>query len=93
MQQAIGNEIGKDMSKNWGCDLGRSSRNLFHNKYETSGLTHGVGFVVTGSMESLLELKKRLQSVYPINANIIGAGSAKSIKALNLGQNVGERQG
>ena len=46
-------------------------------------MTHGDDFVVTGSKGSLLELKKRLETVYPIKASIIGAGSAKSIKALN----------
>ena len=39
--------------------------------------------MVAGSKESLLELKKQLESVYPIKASIIGAGSAKSIKALS----------
>ena len=70
--------------ESWGYELGRSSRNLFHNKKKkTSGLTHGDGFVVTGTKGSLLELKKQLESVYPIKASIIGAGSTKSIKALN----------
>ena len=36
--------------ENWGYELGRSSRNLFHHKKKkTSGLTHGDDFVVTGS--------------------------------------------
>ena len=39
--------------------------------------------MVTGTKESLLELKKQLVSVYPIKASIIGASSTKSIKALN----------
>ena len=39
--------------------------------------------MVAGSKESLLELKKQLESVCPIKASIIGAGSAKSIKALS----------
>ena len=39
--------------------------------------------MVTGTKGSPLELKKQLESVYPINASIIGASSAKSIKALN----------
>ena len=70
--------------ENWGYELGRSSRILFHNKKRnTSGMTHGDDFVVTGTKESLLELKKQLESVYPIKASIIGAGSAKSIKVLN----------
>ena len=39
--------------------------------------------MVTGTNESLLELKKQLESVYPIKASIIGAGSTKSFNALN----------
>ena len=46
-------------------------------------MTHGDDFVVKGSKGSMLELKNKLESVYPIKANIIGAGSAKSVKALN----------
>ena len=46
-------------------------------------MTHGDHFVVTGSKESLLELKKQLESVFPIKVSITGAGSAKRIKALN----------
>ena len=37
----------------------------------------------TGTKVSLLQLKKQLETVYPSKATIIGAGSAKSIKALN----------
>ena len=70
--------------ESWGCELVRSSSNLFHNKkQQTSDLTHGDDFVVTGSQESQLELKKQLESVYPIKASIIGAGSTQGIKALN----------
>ena len=70
--------------ENWRHQLGRSSRSLFHNqKKKTLGLTHGDDFVVTGSKGSLFELKKQLESVYPTKASSIGAGSAKSIKALN----------
>ena len=59
--------------ENWVYELGRSSRNLFqHKTRKTSGLTHGDDFVVTGMKESLLELKKQLESVYPIKASIIG---------------------
>ena len=46
-------------------------------------MTHGDDFVVTGTKESLLELKKQLESVYPIKASIVGAGSTKSIKVLS----------
>ena len=70
--------------ENLGYELGRSSRTLFHNsKRKTSGLTHGDDFVVTGTKRRLLELKKQLESVYPINASIIGPGSTKNIKAPN----------
>ena len=63
--------------ENWGHELGRSSRNLFHNKKrKTSVLRHGDDFVVTGT-------KGSLESVYPIKASIIGAGSTKSMQALN----------
>ena len=69
--------------EHWENELWRSPRNLFHNKNQkTSGLTHGDDFVVTGSKASLLELKKWLESVYPIKANIIWRGSAR-IKVLN----------
>ena len=56
-----------------------------HNrKQKISGLTCGDDFVVTGSRESLLEIKKRLESVHPIKVSIISASPDKSIKALNL---------
>ena len=74
----------------WNYELGRSSRNLFRNKKErTSGLTHGDDFVVTGLKG--VELKRGLESLYPIKASIIGANSAKSIKALNRRICCGER--
>ena len=85
MQQAIGKEIGKGLCENWGHELGRSLRQLVpqQDARKTPGLTHGDDLVVTGTNESLLELKKQLESVYPIKASIIGAGSTQSIKALN----------
>ena len=47
----------RDAAGNWERDwhgLGRSSRNLFHNKKrKTSGLTHGGDFAETGTKESL----------------------------------------
>ena len=46
--------------ENSGYELGRSSRNLFHNKI------HGYNFMITKTKRSLLELKKYLESVYPI---------------------------
>ena len=39
--------------------------------------------MVTGTKRSYLELKKQLESVYPIKASIVVAGSTKDIKALN----------
>ena len=70
--------------ENWGNELVRSSRTLFHNKQKkTSDLTHGDDFVVTGTQESLLEPKKQLESACPITASISGAASATCIKALN----------
>ena len=81
-QQAIGKGDRQGHLENRGYELGRSSRNLFHNKKrKTSGLTLGDDFVVTGTKESLLELKKRLESAYPIKANIIGAGPAKEYQS------------
>ena len=72
--------------------MGRSPRNLFHNKKKKNwGLTHGHDFVVTGSKESLLEIKKQLKSIHPIKVSIIGASSEKSIKALNRRICWGER--
>ena len=71
----LGTRLARASRKIGVCELGRSSRNLFHNKKrKTSALTDGDGFVVTGSKESLSELKKRLENVYPIKANIIEAG-------------------
>ena len=93
MQQPIGNETGKGISKIGGYELERSSRNTFHDKIrETSGLTHGDDFVVTGTKGNLLELKKQLESVYPIKASVIWTGSVKSIKALSQRIRWRERQ-
>ena len=39
--------------------------------------------MVTGTKESLLELNKQLESVYPTKASIIGAGSTKGMNALH----------
>ena len=66
---------------NSGYELVRKSRNLFHNKKgKTLGLTHGDDFVVTGTKERLLELKKQLESVYHIKASIIGAKTWTTVK-------------
>ena len=55
-------------------------------------MTHGDDFVVTGTKESLLELKKQLESVYPIKASIIGAGS-KKYQSAESEEYAGERHG
>ena len=84
IQQATGNEIGKGISKIGVMSWSVVQENLFHNKKrKTSGLTHGDDFVVTGTKGSLLELKQQPESVYPIKASIIGAGSTRGVKALN----------
>ena len=78
----LGTRLARASGKLW--LLERSSRNLFHDKKrKTSGVTYGDDFVVTGTKGSLLELKKELESACRIEASIIGAGSTKSIKALN----------
>ena len=42
--------------KNWGFQLGLSSKNLFHHKENrVSGLTHGDDFVITGPTKKLVE--------------------------------------
>ena len=65
--------------EHWDYELERRSSNLFHHKKrKICGLIHGDDFVVRGTKESLLELKRQLESV----SSIIGPGSAKSIKAL-----------
>ena len=56
---------------------------VFHHKEDRiSGLTHGADFVITEPTKKLVELERKLTSVYPIKAKIIACGSAKSIKTL-----------
>ena len=62
----------RDAASNWERDW----QGHLENWRKTSGLTHGDDFVVTGTQGSL-------ESVYPINASIIGAGSTRSMQALN----------
>ena len=70
--------------KNWGFQLGLSSKNLFHHKEKrVSGLTHGDDFVLAGPTWKLMEFERKMTSVYPIKAKIISFGSSKSIKTLN----------
>ena len=45
-------------------------------------MTHGDDFVVTGTKDSLLELKKQMESVYPIKASIIWEVRQRVSKAL-----------
>ena len=70
--------------RNWGFQLGLSSKNLFHNRENrVSGLTLVDDFVLTGATKKLMEFERKMTSVYPIKAKIIGYGSPKSIKTLN----------
>ena len=46
-------------------------------------MTHGDDFVLTGPTKKLMEFERKMTSVYPIKAKIIGHGSPKSIKTLN----------
>ena len=77
----------------WGFQLGLSSKNLFHQKEDrVSGLTHGDDFVLTGTTEKLMEVERKMTSVYPIKAKVISYGSSKSIKTLNRRLHWGERE-
>ena len=68
----------------WGFQVGLSSNNLFHHKEDrVSGLTHGDDFVLTRATEKLLEVERKMTSVYPIKAKVISYGSPKSTKTLN----------
>ena len=52
--------------RNWGFQLGLSSKNLFqHKENRVSGLTHG-DFVLTGPTKKLMEFERKMTSVYPI---------------------------
>ena len=46
-------------------------------------LTHGDDFVLTGPTKKLMEFERKMTSVYPIKAKVIGCGSSKSTKTLN----------
>ena len=68
----------------WGFQLGLSSKNLLHHKEDrVPGLTHGDEFVLTGPTEKLMEVERKMTSVYPIKAKVTSYGSSKSIKTLN----------
>ena len=70
--------------RNWGFQLGLSSKDLFHHKENrVSRLTHGDDFVLTGPTKKLMEFENEMTSVYPMKAKIIGYGSPKSIKTLS----------
>ena len=76
----------------WGFQLGLSSKNLFHHREDrVSGLTHGDDFVITGPTEKLMEVERKMTSVYPIKAKVISYGSSKSIKTLNRRLHWGEK--
>ena len=78
--------------KNWGFQLGLSSKNLFHHKENrVSGLTHGDDFVLAGPTNKLMEFEGKMASVYPIKAKIISYGSPKSIKTLSRRLHWGKR--
>ena len=78
--------------RNWGFQLGLSSKNLFHHKENrVSDLTQGDDFVLTGPTKKLMEFERKMASVYPIKAKIIGCGSPKSIKTLNRRLHWGKR--
>ena len=53
-------------------------------------MTHGDDFVLTGPTKKL-EIERKMTSVYPIKAKIIGYGSPKSIKKLNRRLHRGKR--
>ena len=77
-------------SKQLGTRLARASRKLGpragaqckKSVSQQEGFTPGDDFVVAGSKESLLELKKQLESVYPIKASIIGVGFSKEYRGV-----------
>ena len=72
--------------------MGLSSKNLFHHKENrVSGLTHGDDFVLTGPTNKLMEFERKMTSVYPFRAKIIGYGSPKSVKTLNRRLHWGKR--
>ena len=62
--------------KKWGFQIGLSSKNLFHHKEDrVSDMTHGDGFVLTGPTKKLVELERKMTSVYRIKGKIISYGS------------------
>ena len=78
--------------RNLGFQLGLSSKNLFHpQENRVWSLTHGDDFVLTGPTQKLMEFERKMKSVYPIKAKIIGHGSPKSIKTLNRRLHWGKR--
>ena len=58
----------------WGFQLGLSSKNLFHHREDrVSGLIHGDDFVITGPTEKLMEVERKMTSLYPIKAKVISS--------------------
>ena len=69
---AIGNVIGKSTSRNWDSKWDSVRKNFFlQTENRVSGLTHGDDFVLTGPTKKLMELERKMTSVYPITAKII----------------------
>ena len=67
--------------RNWGFQLGLSSKNLCHHKENrVSGLTDGDDFVLTGPTKKLMEFERKMTSVYPTKAKIMSYETPKSIK-------------
>ena len=68
----------------WGYELGTQSKQLVpQQEKENFRFDTRRRFCGDRNEGSPLELKKQLESLYPIKARTIGAGSTKSIKALN----------
>ena len=78
--------------KNCGFPHGPNSKDLFHHRESrVSGLTHVDDFVLTGPTKKLMEIERKMTSVYPIKGKIISYGSPKSIKTLNRRLHWGKR--
>ena len=76
--------IGKSTVRTGAFNWDSAQRTCFTTKKNrVSGLIHGDDFVLTGTTEKLMEFERKMTSVYPIKAKIIGYGSPKSIKTLN----------
>ena len=54
-------------------------------------MTYDDDFVITGPTDKLMEVERKMTSVYPIIAKVISYGSSKSIKTLNRRLHWGEK--